>query len=263
MLGTTNDEAMANGNPRLMRLAAERVMMRLDHEPQTMWTSDDRAMLAFTGRIDDGATPLTVFVPKPEDEELSPEIERSLREIGGGDTVTLTGRWQYQDWPDVSGRPVAALSFFAEEFVRGDVPRPGLRTLTMPSVVEAPDGPSAIHGGMGIAERRAFAFGLIGKESTELLALATDDLAVRMGDVRDDRAEARIQLVWHEFERRSELHMFRRAENEACLRLGREVAPHHIDAARSEADYRASLGPKFQAAMREQWAKNDRLAQGM
>lgn len=262
MLGTTNNEAMANGNPELMRRPLERVVMTLEHEPQTVWTSEDRPMLAFTGRVGGGATPLTVFLPKAPEEEVSPEAERALREIGGGDTVTLTGRWQYQDWPDVEGRPVATRSFFAEEFVRGDIPQPSLRTLEMPTI-KAPEGPSALVGGMGAVESDAFAHALTRMDSRELQALATEDLVAQRSDDRDERLAARIDLCWREFERRSELHLYQRAENEALRRSGGEVSPRHLAAAESEAAYRSSLSPKFQALMRDQWAKTDRWAQGM
>lgn len=105
-------------------LSKTRELITLTREPEIRDTPRGRVVV-FRGMQEGRDRPISAIMRAPVAEKYDPEarasLDDSLRRIGGGDQVSLAGKWAKKRW-EQNGVQREAWEFQAQRFREGDVP---------------------------------------------------------------------------------------------------------------------------------------------
>lgn len=100
------------------------LVITLDHEPETrgLMTGETVVLLRGTedGRSKSSVAVYTVPARISDDEGAERAFDRQLRDMGGGDKISLAGQWSRRTWKDANNKPQEAWEFKAQHFALGE-----------------------------------------------------------------------------------------------------------------------------------------------
>lgn len=97
----------------------------LVHEPETRNMMNGERVVMLRGTEPGRINPiLALYVVPPRvanDEKRDEAFDRSLRELGGGDKVSLAGQWSKRTWSDHAGDKHESWEFKTQHFAQGEM----------------------------------------------------------------------------------------------------------------------------------------------
>lgn len=104
--------------------AKRAVQITLEEEPQVRTSLKGETFVRFVGREDGAEKPLMALFRVPDalasQQNASDPLDQSLRELGGGDRLSLAGQWIQHSWKGAAGAEHSTWEFRAQIFEKGD-----------------------------------------------------------------------------------------------------------------------------------------------
>lgn len=98
----------------------------LVHEPEMRSLQSGDSVMLLRGVEDGKNNPLVAVYNVPsrtrDNEDREASFDQTLRELGGGDRVSLAGQWSKRGWNDRAGVRQESWEFKTQIFEKGDVP---------------------------------------------------------------------------------------------------------------------------------------------
>lgn len=118
-------ETLSRDDAERDRKSVKAITLTLEHEPEMRGLmSGERAILfrgTQPGQSNASVSSYTVPVRTERSEDGRRALDGMLREMGGGDKITLTGQWSKRHWKTSTGAPKSAWEFNAQHMVPGEM----------------------------------------------------------------------------------------------------------------------------------------------